>query len=153
MTAHAPTPPRRVTRASTLALRVPVRTTFRHMPSSAALSARIEAEAQKLRRYYDRITRCHVVILAPHRHRRRGRPYAIHLELTVPRSRIVIRHEPAAGVPLAGAQRKASEVSATDKDIYALIRTAFDAARRQLEDYARRLRGDVKRHERVIDED
>ena len=35
------------------------------------------------------------------------------------------------------------------KDVYLAIRDAFKEARRQLQDYARKLRGDVKMHSRV----
>jgi hypothetical protein len=34
-----------------------------------------------------------------------------------------------------------------DEDVYVALRNAFDAAKRQLEDYVRLLRGDVKTHE------
>jgi ribosome-associated translation inhibitor RaiA len=33
------------------------------------------------------------------------------------------------------------------EDVYVALRDAFDAANRKLEDYARKLRGDVKKHE------
>jgi len=42
-----------------------------------------------------------------------------------------------------------SEIAVTrehDEDVQVALRDAFDAARRQLEDYAREKRGDVKRH-------
>ena len=34
-----------------------------------------------------------------------------------------------------------------DEDVYVALRDAFDAAKRQLEDYARKIRGDIKSHE------
>jgi ribosome-associated translation inhibitor RaiA len=37
----------------------------------------------------------------------------------------------------------------TSDDVYVSIRDAFDAARRQLEDYERRRRGQVKAHPRA----
>jgi ribosome-associated translation inhibitor RaiA len=33
------------------------------------------------------------------------------------------------------------------EDVYVALRDAFDAAKRQLEDYARKIRGDVKTHQ------
>ena len=36
------------------------------------------------------------------------------------------------------------------EDMYVVIRDAFDAARRQLEDYARIRRGDVKHHQNTL---
>jgi hypothetical protein len=47
-----------------------------------------------MQRYFEGLTHCHVVILAPHRHHRRGRHYAIQLEVGVPGERLVINHEP-----------------------------------------------------------
>ena len=128
--------------------RIPVRTTFRHMPASATIARRIDAEVRKLQRYCDRITRCHVVILAPHRHHRFGRSYSIHVEIVVPRQRIVVGHDPANSRPPAEDRlAKANQPDAAGRDILVLIRTVFDSARRQLEDYERRRRGDVKKHE------
>lgn len=127
---------------------LPVQTTFRHMPASPAVSERVDEEAQKLLRYYDGITHCHVVIVAPHHHHRLGRQYSVHLELSVPDERLVVAHESAGRPATAAAERrgKRDEPDAAHKDIYIVIREVFDSARRRLEDYVRRRRGDVKRH-------
>lgn len=128
--------------------KLPVQTTFRHMEPSPAVVTRITAEARKLLRYFDCITHCRVIIFAPHRHHRRGRQYAIHLELGVPGETLAITHEPSTHVraePLRG--RKRSDVPGSHKDIYVVIRQVFDSARRRLEDHARRARGDMKHHE------
>lgn len=127
---------------------LPVQTTFRHMATSPAVAARIAAEARKLQRYCARITACHVTVLAPHRHRRQGRHYAVHIDLAVPGERLVISHEhglPVAEADLRPARRPSPGPS--PKEIHPVIRGAFDAARRRLEDYVRRLRGDVKHHQ------
>ena len=50
------------------------------------------------------------------------------IDMTVPGTELVVKRE-------------------SHEDIYVAIRDAFDAARRQLEDYARHQRGDVKTHE------
>lgn len=128
--------------------RIPARTTFRQMQASAAVAARIEAETQRLSRYFDRIGQCHAVITAPHRHHRHGRHYTLHLELSVPGERLVISHEPGAHAREEEARlSKRNERQASHQDINVVIREAFDAARRRLEDYARHARGDVKLHE------
>lgn len=124
-----------------------IQTTFRHMDPSPAVAARIEAEGQKLLRYFDRITRGRAVIVAPHRHRRHGRRYAVHLELTVPGERLVIAHDPSLRLGAAdGRPTKEAELHGAHKDIYVVLRKVFDSARRQLEDYVRRKRGEVKQH-------
>jgi predicted phosphoribosyltransferase len=100
-----------------------------------------------LRRYFKDITHCHVVIAAPHRHHRHGRRYAVHVELSVPGERLVITHEPHKHAqPGKRHLTKADEVEAPHQDIYVPVREVFDAARRRLEDYVRRRRGDVKHH-------
>ena len=133
---------------ATDATQVAVQTTFRHMAASQAVTDRIHAEAQKLLRYFGRITHCHVVIAASHRHRQHGRQYAIRVEIGVPGERLVVDREPALHVRTEGRPRtKQVDVQAPHKDVYVVIREVFDAARRQLEDYARRHRGDVKFHQ------
>ena len=128
---------------------IPVQITLRHMPSSEAVMARIFAEAAKLNRYYRRITSCRVLVEAPHRHHRKGFGFRIRIGLGVPREQLLIRHAPSLHrVPEGDTPKWAKhwEGGMRGKDINAAIRDAFDSARRRLEDYVRRLRGDVKSH-------
>ena len=130
----------------------PIQITFRNMQPSPAVTTRINLEAAKLDRYYPRITSCHVVIDAPHRQHSSREGFHIGITIDVPRAEIIVRHEPTqrSAVMQSGATKwvKHLEVRGPHKDIYITIRDAFGAARRQLEDYARRMRGDVKVHER-----
>jgi ribosome-associated translation inhibitor RaiA len=121
------------------------------MPASPAVVTRVEHEVEKLRKYFDGITHCHVVVVAPHRHHRLGRRYSLHIELGVPRERLVIAHEPAARPVRAASERpvKSDEVDAPHKDVYVAIRDAFVTARRRLQEYVRRLRGESSRHRRA----
>ena len=81
---------------------------------------------------YDRITGCHVVIAQPHRHKRDGRLYSVRINLVVPGGEIVVnRNHP---------------LDHAHEDVYVAMRDSFDAARRQLEDHVRHLRGAVKPH-------
>lgn len=120
---------------------IPTRTSFRHLPPSPEVVRRIEEEVARLRRYFDSITSCHVVVEAPHRHHRSGRRYALHLELGVPRGRLVVALDPAARTR-GGRPGKSDEIDAVYKDVNVAIRDAFAAARRQLKEHVRRLRGD-----------
>jgi ribosome-associated translation inhibitor RaiA len=127
----------------------PLQITFRHMDASPAVEDRIREEVAKLEHLYNRITSCHVVVEAPHRHHQRGNGYLIRIDLHVPRSEIVVNHEPSLhslAEANAGEWEKHLEVHPGHRDIYVSIRDAFAAARRQLEDYVRRLRGDTKHH-------
>ena len=130
---------------------IPVQVTFRHMAPSPAVEDRILKEAAKLDRYFNRITSCRVVVEEPHRHHEQGgRTYHISMEISVPGSTIVVNHEPSLHSTLVqeevGEWEKHLELQPDQKDIFVCIRDAFAAARRQLEDYARVLRGDTKHH-------
>lgn len=104
----------------------PVQITFRQMDPSEAVEAKIRARAKKLEKFYDHIMGCHVIVEAPHKHQRKGKLYWVHLDITVPDGEIVVNRNPS--------KRTSHE------DVYVAIRDAFDAARRLLEDHARRHR-------------
>jgi len=129
---------------------VPVQITFRNMPPSDAVAARVQEEAEKLDEFYKRITSCRVIIEAPHRHQRLGEQVHVRIELGVPGGEIVVRHEPSlhSAVQRRGEQEweKHLEANPQHKEIGVAIRDAFKAARRRLQDYARRQRGQVKIH-------
>ncbi|MDE2345124.1 MAG: ribosome-associated translation inhibitor RaiA [Gammaproteobacteria bacterium] len=103
------------------------------MSASEALRANIETHAQKLERFSGNILGCHVVVEPAGRHHHKGNAYQVHIQVSVPGRDIQVSRD-------AYAQRRSSE------DPYVVIRDMFDAARRQLEDYERKRRGDVKRH-------
>lgn len=113
----------------------PLQITFRNMEPSAAVEAKVRERAEKLAHYYEPIMSCRVVVEAPHKHHHKGGLYHVRIDLTVPEGELVVSHE--------RARHHAHE------DVYVAVRDAFDAARRQLEDYARRQRGQVKAHEEV----
>lgn len=110
-----------------------VQISFRGLPSTDAIEAKVRAHAARLERYYDHITGCRVMIESPHRRHHQGKLYHVRIDLTVPGKELVVSREPA--------EHHAHE------DVYVAIRDAFDAARRRLEDHARRQRGAVKVHE------
>jgi ribosomal subunit interface protein len=111
----------------------PLQVTFRDMPPSEAVEAKIRERAAKLDRYYDRIMSCRVVVEAPHGRHHQGKLYHVRIDLTVPQGELLVSREPA--------EHHAHE------DVYVALRDAFDAAQRRLADYARRQRGDVKTRE------
>ena len=113
----------------------PLQITVRDMPHSEVLDEAIRKKAEKLNRFYDRITSCRVLIEAAHRHRHQGKRYQVRIDITVPGSEIAITRDPSG--------------NDSHEDVYVAIRDAFDSARRQLQEYARRERGEVKTHEIV----
>jgi ribosomal subunit interface protein len=107
--------------------------TFRGLSRSAALEADIREKLDKLDRFFPQIMSCRVMVEAQHKHQHQGNIYHVRIDLTVPGKELAVSRDPG--------QHQAHE------DVYVALRDAFDAARRQLEDYARVLRGDVKHHE------
>jgi cold shock CspA family protein/ribosome-associated translation inhibitor RaiA len=132
-------------------MRLPIQITFRNMDSSPAVEARVREEAEKLSEFYDRIMGCRVMVETPHQHRHQGKRFHIRIDLTVPGGEIVVKHEPSlrGSIQRSGIQKrkKEQEVAAPHKDIYVAIRDAFNAARRRLQDYARKQSGAMKHHE------
>jgi cold shock CspA family protein len=114
---------------------IPLRITFRGMPPSKAIEAKIEERANDLQTFESRISNCHVVVVAPHRHQKKGFQYHVRIDLKVPGEEIVVNRVPTER----GAQ----------SDVFVAIRDAFDAARRKLEDHSRVRRGEVKTHAAV----
>lgn len=108
-------------------MQIPLQVTFRDMEHSDAVETRIREKAEKLQRYYDRIMGCRVVVEMPQRHKHQGKLHSVRIDLTVPGAELVANHT-------------------QHEDVYVAIRDAFDAMSRQLEDYARKQRGEVKTH-------
>ena len=111
----------------------PVRITFKEMEPSDAVETWVEMRAAKLEKFYSPIIHCNVVIEAPDRHSHHGGLYGVHIDITVPGHEVVVSHQ--------GPKDQAHE------DVYVALRDAFRAARRQLQDVARKQRGKVKRHD------
>ncbi len=111
----------------------PLQITFRGIPHSDAMETAIREKAAKLDKFYDRIMSCRVMVEAPHSHHHKGKLYHVRIDLTVPDDELVVNRTPTK--------------DHAHEDAYVAIRDAFDAARRQLQDYARKQRGKVKSHE------
>lgn len=100
---------------------------------SDAIRSRIEHEIEKLERFFGRVTACRVVISKPQRRHHHGDLYAIAVHLTLPDGRDIHADR---NPPLDHAH----------EDVYVAVRDVFKAARRKLQDEARKLRGDTKHH-------
>jgi len=109
-------------------MQLPLQITLRNIPASDALDAAIREKAAKLDLFYAHIMRCHVVIEVPAKHKHQGKEFTVRIDLTVPGKEIVITRD-------------------HHEDVYVALRDAFDIAKRQLEDYGNRQRGDIKMHE------
>ena len=104
------------------------RITFRHMRHNEALEGIIRGRVEKLERFYDRISSCEVIVEAPHRASNKGpQQYQVRIHMSVPGGEVVVERTP--------------DVADYDQ-LQAAVRSAFDAARRQLRNHAERRRGD-----------
>ena len=108
-------------------MQIPLQITVRDMEPSEALEARIRSKAQKLEEFFAHIVSCHVVVEMPHRHHQQGKQFNVRIDIGVPGNTIVLNRHQA-------------------EDVYVALRDAFDAAKRQLQEYSRVMRGDVKTH-------
>jgi ribosome-associated translation inhibitor RaiA len=97
-------------------MQIPLDITFRDISVSPALVTEIEAWARKLDTAFS-IQRCAVIIEKPHKRRRHGSEFQIHLTITIPGHEVT--------------------VSRGDRqpDPYLAVTDAFRAARRQLIDF------------------
>ena len=114
-----------------------VEVTFRNMKTSEWLEHDIRGRAAKLETYCPDIVTCRVMVGKPHRHHENGNRFDVHIDIAVPGEDIAVTHSPHF--------RKTVEDGAR-KDIRAVVRDAFASAKRQLQDYVRRRRHDVKAH-------
>jgi ribosomal subunit interface protein len=101
-------------------MKIPLQITFRNMERSEALEEEIHKRAAHLEAYFDRITRCRVIVEAPSQHHRHGQDYQVRVELSVP------------GTELVAGDRGGNE------DVYLAVRESFSTAERELKKYVER---------------
>ena len=110
----------------------PLQIEFDGLPPSDSMSDRILRRMEHLERLFPKIVDGRVVVeMMSHRHRK-GNLFRVRIELNVPGERLVVSRDPG--------QNKAHA------DVYVAIRDAFDAMQRVLQDYARKMRLDIKTH-------
>ena len=115
-------------------MKLPLQITFRNFNHSDSLESVIQQKAQKLEQFSDQITSCRVVIEEDHKHHHKGNLFHVRIDITVPGEEIVVSREP--------------QADHSHEDPYVTVRDAFDAARRQLEDYQNIVKRKVKLHSR-----
>ncbi len=112
-------------------MKLPLKIVIRDVELGDAVRDEIARKAEKLTRIFENITKCRVVVEAPHHHNKNaGIVYNVSIDLAVPGKEIVVKKQP-------------------NKNLSIAIREAFNAAYRELEDYATRVRGEVKHHEEM----
>ena len=108
-------------------MKMPVEIRFLGLDPSEAVAAAVREKAQHADRFCPGIMAWRVSIEQEAKHQHQGRPYAVRIDVTVTGHEIAVNH-------------------VRNEDVYVALRDAFDAARRQLEELARKRRGQVKTH-------
>ena len=111
------------------AMQLPLQITFRDMVPLPSLEPEVRRRVDKLAQWTSDVMSCHVAIEAAGNRHRQGHEYTVKVCVRVPDAEI------------------AATTHHHDQDIHRAVHGAFDAVARQLEDYARQRRGQVKQHE------
>lgn len=72
-------------------MKIPIDLTFLGMDSSEAITLRIEERVARLAQFGSRISKCRIVVEAPHRRGRKGRLYRVHVDIHVPGKVFAVR--------------------------------------------------------------
>lgn len=112
-------------------MQAPLEIASRDFTLTDPLKDLIYEQTAMLEEFFNRITSCHVTVEAPEiDHHHKGEFFKIKILLNVPGKQLVANRQ-------------------TDDDFHMATREAFKAMRRELEDYVREMRGDVKIHEKL----
>jgi ribosome-associated translation inhibitor RaiA len=109
-------------------MQIPLQITYRDIPHSEALDARIREKAAKLDEFHHNVVSCRVTVEEVQRHSQRGKQFCVRLDIKVPQHEIAVNRD-------------------HHSDVYVALRDAFAAAYRKLEDTVRQQRREVKAHD------
>lgn len=115
---------------------IALQTTYRDFPPPLSAEKRIRSRVDKLQRLFPRIISCHVVAEESHQSHHKGKLYSVRINVVIPGGEIVASRD--------------HHDRQDHEDFYVAMRDAFDALERQLRSHADRKRGNVKSHERDI---
>jgi cold shock CspA family protein/ribosome-associated translation inhibitor RaiA len=114
-------------------MEVPLKITFRNVRKDAAIEDLIHKQAAKLERVCDHIVSCRIAVEKPQEHQRRGNPFRVRIDVTVPPEHelVVVRD---------------SSEGDLHEQLSTVIRDGFGAMRRQLRKLVEKQHGDIKTH-------
>lgn len=107
-------------------MNLPVQVTFHGISHSDGLEHSIRDHAEKLQKFHPKLISCRVVVEFAARHQQRGNEFVVRLDIKVPGAEIAVNHD-------------------HHEDVMAAVHQAFAAAKRRLEEHARRRRRLVER--------
>jgi ribosomal subunit interface protein len=100
-------------------MQTPIQITFRHMPPSEALRARVLELLDRLERFSGRVMSCQVVVEAPPRHQKYGAPFEVKVDLQLPGHDLHVH--------------SGEQTTAGHADVYTAVRDVFDTLKRKLQ--------------------
>lgn len=112
----------------------PLQIAFHNMAPSDMIEQLVRERMARLEKFTDKIISSRVVIKAPHK-QRLGSTLAISIDVGLPGRDVHVNHE--------------GRIHETRADAHRVIREAFDIAERQVEEYERINRREVKHHENL----
>ncbi len=108
---------------------IPVQITFRDIPQSDAVEARIRERAERLAKFAERATSLHVIVSAPHARSQgpshKGQLYQFTLELMMPKGEVVVH--------------QGDKGDHAHEDVYVAMRDAFEALERRAHEHLSKL--------------
>lgn len=107
-------------------MQLDARITFHGMKHSAALEQEIRERTDKLAQVHPQLTSCRAVLEQAARHKQQGKEFVVRLDIKAPGADVAINRD-------------------HSEDPFVAVRDAFDAARRKLDELARRKSGGAKR--------
>ena len=106
----------------------PVEISSRNIELSGEMESLIREKVKKLENFYNGMIGCRIMVDVPHRRRQKGDQFNVRIDMTVPGGELVVKKE-------------------YQEDLHVAVTNAFNAAERQLKEFAERQRRDVKVHE------
>ncbi len=111
-------------------METPPEISFRNLEPTEELKRDIHGRVEKLENFYEPIITCRVMVEVPHKRHETGNQYHVRIDARVPGKELVVSQDPGD--------------DPSREDLSVALTSAFHAMERQLEDYARKQRGDVK---------
>ena len=102
-------------------MQVPLDITFQNSEPSETIRSEVERQAKRLEKFHDRITSCHVTVVAPTMRRRKGELFAINIRVAIPQHKDILVSKTHGDAP-------------EHEHVMVAIKDAFAAAQRQIED-------------------
>ncbi len=114
-------------------MQIPPEITYRDIDKTDKIDSLVHEKIAKLEQFCDYITSCRVVLEKAHKNPSSGSPYRVSIDITIPHGReLAVTHNPDEGKQY--------------PPLEAVIRDAFEAARRQLVSITTEQKGDRKTH-------